>query len=118
MVSGHFDPAWKKRVHNLRDQRIKAVADELESQHKIFLNAMKHMAEQTSGQIVFRAMMNMLDFKGPTCVRVDGVLDTQSMLWNECRRNVWAELREYIPVHLRNEIEKDPESGVSVDPEI
>ncbi len=113
MTLGHFDPAWKQRVHALKNERQKAAAEKFKAEQQIFLNAVEHISSLEGGKIMFRAMMNMLDFKGPTCVRVDGVIDTQAMIWNEARRMFWAEFREFIPTALRNEIERDLDPDIA-----
>lgn len=72
-----------------------------------FKVAFNQVCSTEAGKTTFRFIQQFLSFKESSLVFIDGVLDRDAMSHNEARRDVWIKLREFLPVNVRNEIERD-----------
>lgn len=88
------------------NKRQQDLLNEIES----FKVAFKAITNTPYGLIVFRFLCRYLSFKESSIVLTpEGQLDKEAMSHNEARREVWVELRKYLDVVTRNEIERDIE---------
>jgi len=77
-------------------------------QAKYFKEAMTHIASDEYGIAFFKFLNTRCNFQNSSITRTaDGKVDTDAMIMKEANRNLWLEIRNYLPKEKLALIELD-----------
>lgn len=97
--------SWDE-IEQLRD--IQTNVEKKKSETTLIRECLNRIAVTEDGKFLFKFFAKLMMHKESTITyKKDGTIDLELTAMNESRRSLWLQIREFLTVDNRNEIERD-----------